>query len=638
MESKQRYGAFAAWTVAFFLLIPGLCAQEAAVPQRVGVPQDWSQRHVVFSRNGLAQHPNLQKMEPRLQHQLLQRWQAPPAKVSATGSVAPGKRKFHKVHRDWSVALGGRVSRHMWPVKYSFDATAPPNCVNDFAVFGLNVAGVTGGKANLVGYNNLYSDPINNNGLCDPVNGGPGLSVLFAYNIGAKIVTSPILSLDGTKIGFVESLGTSAIFHVLTWSASDGGTPTVAVAPTGGEMTSLTFSPSATSTTSAPWIDYASDVAYLGNDAGQIFKITGVFHGTPALDTSGIWPVTISTNFHLTAPVLDFGRSALMVGSANGTLYKIDTTSGAVSFLVVGQSGATSPGITGPPIVDVTNGTTFVVSANDGTSAVLVEADTASMVQLSKARIGMGSSGAPGTAMSLYEPAFDNQYYSYNGTGTNNGVIRLCGTGAADTSPWQYAFGFTGRNMNASSSFSAQLLASTSIDARCTGWTEFFNPFAGASDTITGTSVTSNVLTVTTNNSDLTVGETIYIQGTAEGVLNGQAVTVASLIGPGPVFTGFTANFTTADYSNGADTGTVSAGTDFFFFGFNRECTAPGSLQTDGCVLSRSDDGTPTQVTINGGPSGIIVDNYSTAAQASSIYFSATAQNTAYKFTQNGLQ
>lgn len=63
----------------------------------------------------------------------------------------------------------------MSPVKYTLDANAPPDCLNDFAAFGLNVPGVTGGQANFVGFNNLYSGP---GGLCG--SGSP--TVLFAYN------------------------------------------------------------------------------------------------------------------------------------------------------------------------------------------------------------------------------------------------------------------------------------------------------------------------------------------------------------------------------------------------------------------------------------------------------------------------
>jgi hypothetical protein len=242
-----------------------------------------------------------------------------------------------------------------------------------------------------------------------------------------------------------------------------------------------------------------------------------------------------------------------MVGSANGNLYQIDISLGAVvGAIPVGQAGGTTSGIVAPPIVDITNGTTFAVSANDGTSAVLVEDDTASLTELARGNIGLGST--LGTPLRLYQPAFSNDYYNDPSTG----VISLCGTGASDTSPWQYVFGFTGSTMNTAPSLSQQLLTSTG--ARCTGWTEFFNPNVG------------------------------------------------------------------------------TAGTDFFFFGLTQDCTAPGTA--GGCVEALSSDPTiPTAtVTVTGGPSGIVVDNYSTAAQASSIYFTAVNVNTAYKFTQNGLQ
>lgn len=70
--------------------------------------------------------------------------------------------------------------------------------------------------------------------------------------------------------------------------------------------------------------------------------------------------------------------------------------------------------------------------------------------------------------------------------------------------------------------------------------------------TITATSVSSNVLTVTCNNAFL-VGETVTLNGTVESILNGQPFTVASAT---PFQ--FTANFTAANYTNIADTGTAT--------------------------------------------------------------------------------
>jgi hypothetical protein len=61
------------------------------------------------------------------------------------------------------------------------------------------------------------------------------------------------------------------------------------------------------------------------------------------------------------------------------------------------------------------------------------------------------------------------------------------------------------------------------------------------------------------------------------------------------------------------------------------------ALSTNGGTASGPYTQSATNATIDGGPSGIIVDNYSTAAEASSIYFTAAAGDYAYKFTQNGL-
>jgi len=543
VKPAHPYCVLVASCVLLLAFAAGMAAQEPTTPKRIGIPQDWSDRHIIFSRDALLAHPEVMTREPRVFHQALQRFQAPHSDVFPVVPHLPEPAKTSQ--RDWNVILGGRLAANVYPAKYSFDASQPPSCTNDFVVFPLSTTGVTGGRPNLVGFNNLYAGT---GGMCTT-----GPSVLFAYNIttvtGGKIVTSPILSLDGTKIAFVESTGSSAIFHVLTW-ASGAGTLAAAVAPT--KMTSLTFSPTANSTTSSPWIDYGNDVVYVGADNSEIYKITNVFTGTPKL-AGAPWPVTVSTNFRLTAPVLDLSRNVLMVGSANGSLYQINITTGATSAYVIGKSGGTSPGIAATPVVDVTNGTTFAVSANDGTSGVIVEVDTTSLTSLAKARIG--EAAASTTAMNLYEPAFSNDYFN----NPSSGVLRTCGTGANDITPWQYAFPFTGRIMSSSSSFSKQLLTST--NARCTGWNEFFNPNIGG-----------------------------------------------------------------------------AAGTDYFFFGLTEDCTAVTGY-AGGCVAEITNTNTtPVFVNINGGPSGIVVDNYSTAGQASSIYFSAEKVDTVYKLTQNGLQ
>ncbi len=556
---KNRYAQCAIAILAGFLLLPSnLPAQAPANPAPTGLVQDWTQHHILFSRDALLKNLGLLTAEPRIAHRLIQRWQLPQSTVV---DAAPNVGSGSDPQRDWNVSLGlGRIAANMFPAKFSFDPGAAPDCTNDFVAFGLNRVGAVN-QANLVAFNNLYSGSLPA-GLC-----GAAPSFLFAYNISTiaagRISTSPALSLDGKKIAFVETgniAGVStSIFHVVTWAtgAGNGTSATLPAVPGVGNsasMTSLTYAAAALDTRSSVWVDYNTDTAYVGADDGRLYKITGVFKGTPAL-AGAPWPVLLAVNIRVSSPVLDKNLGLVMVGIQNGTYYSVNASTGVVKSLVVGLSGATNPGILAAPMVDVTNGTSFVVSANDGTSGVFVEVNSATMTKLAVGRIGQASKS--GTAISLFQPAFSDAYFNDPTTGT----ARLCGTGAADNSPWQYAFGgFTlvgGKYvMNTTPTFSQQLLTSTT--SRCTEWTEFFNPNVGV------------------------------------------------------------------------------GGTDFFFFGLTANCTGPA---TSGCVVARNQDGSLTTANVAGGPSGIVVDNYSTAAQASNIYLTGVAApNLAIKLTQNGLQ
>jgi hypothetical protein len=588
----RPYSAAALVSVIFFALVPSLCAQEATAPRHTGVPQDWSQHHIVFSRDALARDPDLINREPRIRYQAMQRWQVPNFAVfqGADPLRVPAPPSKSSLHRDWDVNLAGHIAPGTFPAKYSFDPDAPPDCLNDYVVFGLattETAGLAGTNANLVGFNNLYSTQPTAGGLCDT----DGPSVLFAYNIttvtGGRILTSPVLSEDGSQIAFIESIPASAgiaaqaIFHVLTWAANpidSRGALGAAVLPV--SMTSVPFSSTANDTTSSPWVDYGADTAYVGTDNGEVWQIVGVFKSASALGGPP-WPITLNSGFRVGSPVLDGNQRLLVIGNYNGALYQINIDSPGTSpsaMLQIGFTDGTTPGIVAPPIVDITNGTTFVVSAYSTFAfgdepflgAALVQVDTASLAPLQEVNLGEGSTGTPhpSPVVHLYEPAFSNEYYT---DPTNaSALISLCGTGAADTSPYQYTFGFTVTPpstqpiMNASPNTGFPLQLSTSTTDRCSGWTEFYNP-------------------------------------------------------------------------------TIGDGVDFFFFGLTGDCTSAllgGSLgPTGGCVVAFSNDPLiPTATAaVNGGTSGIIVDNYSSAAEASSIYFTAETQQTVYKFTQNGL-
>ena len=80
----------------------------------------------------------------------------------------------------------------------------------------------------------------------------------------------------------------------------------------------------------------------------------------------------------------------------------------------------------------------------------------------------------------------------------------------------------------------------------------------------------------------------------------------------------------------------IGGGTDFFFYGLTSDCTAAAAA--GGCVISEGTGGVLTKATVNGGPSGIVPDNYSPLSQAHSIYFTALKLNTAYKVYQDTLK
>ncbi|HEY1270776.1 MAG TPA: hypothetical protein VGF08_02290 [Terriglobales bacterium] len=531
------------------VLISALAAQTTDRPrQRLGVPQDWSHRQVIFPRSALWSRPDLARLEPRVVHQWLR--QATAGRVSGDASLRQETTTTNSFHRDWSVLTGnpGRIAAGMSPAKYSFDVNAPPDCVNDYVVFGMNAPG-TGTQGNLIAFNQLYSGA---GGLCN----GAGPSLLFSYNIGpGRIATSPILSLSGTKIAFVESAATSSIFHVLTWATGPGNgtSPTAPAVPGTGNtasMTSITYAAS-NNTRSSPWIDYANDTVYVGANNGNVYKITGVFNGTPTLVSGGGWPVAASAGRIISGPVLDLVTHNIFVGDTAGRLRSFNSvTPGAITSLAVGLQGATNPGIIDSPMLDGVNGVVYAVSSNDGVSAVLVEASASTLQQITRARIGLGGSGGAGGVV-LYDGAFDNNYFSNPSTGS----FLVCGTGPADTSPWLYTFNFTGTTLNTLPTTLVPIVTAT--NSLCSPITEFFNP-------------------------------------------------------------------------------NVNGGTDFFYFGITINCSGAGTL---GCIMARQNPGAPpVPVNQSGGTSAIVVDNYSTAGQASSIYFTdLSSPGRAVKLTQNGL-
>jgi hypothetical protein len=534
------------------LLVTGLSAQVSETRRGIGFPEDWTHHHIKFSTAALRQHPEIAGRDLRAAFQLYRE-----ARVSIAPAVASSvftSDVSTSAHRDWSMPLGaGRINLGQYPAKWNNDPTVTPSCTADYIVYALNTKGVTGGQPNLIAYNHLYTG-ITGTPFCP----GTNPIVLFGYNTttstagsGGVILTSPVLNSTGTKVAFVETNTTvgsmTSILHVLSIPANgtpNQGTATVAVAP----AMSSTVIAAASNMRSAPWIDYPSDTAYVGLDNGKLYKITGVFNGTPTL-AGAPWPATVRLNRTLTSPVLDV-TGIIYLGASDGILYSVNSTTGTVITSLAVGSGGTYPNIDDAPLLDSTGGQVFAVSPKNATTntAVVVQATTG-LIQKARVSIGLGSAGNGGANLvRLFDGDFD-----VNFTTPSTGHMKVCGTGAADTTPHLYTLGFNSAGILQPGS-SVQL--STNTASRCGPITEVFNP-------------------------------------------------------------------------------NIGAGTDFFFWGVSSNCSAGPA---GGCVMSLVNGAAGPVAAESGGASGIIIDNFSTQQQASSIYFSTGAvPNNAVKLTQQGL-
>ena len=100
-------------------------------------------------------------------------------------------------------------------------------------------------------------------------------------------------------------------------------TGTVAI-PTSSCLKSVTFSATATDTLSSPWVDYATDKAFVGSDDGKIYRISCVFNCAlnthPAVDWTFTLPVAGTGGAAATpnGPVYDSSDWALDRGRSIG--------------------------------------------------------------------------------------------------------------------------------------------------------------------------------------------------------------------------------------------------------------------------------------------------------------------------------
>jgi hypothetical protein len=588
---------------------PGL---KDASGYRVPVVEDWTHRHVVYSApRGIIQSLELRRQTRYIQ-QYLRRYVLP---RRPRRPIDPPVKTSNDLQRDWGISAGSgaTMGEGNFPAKYVFNVNATPSCTADYVVFTTNLATTTATTTDIYGVNNLYVDS-GGTGFCS---GKTNPTVMWAYHIqtetggnGGSADTSPVLSLDGTQIAWVEGGGGTGVLHLLKpYTGGTDGTLAAANAPTNSAngaayrsctpaapaltvshacLYSLAFANGDDDTgdaeaiaPSSPYYDYDSDTMYVGDDGGNLHKFTGVFAGSPAEVTTGGWPVTMTPvdtgAQQLGSPVLDQPSGNVFVGDNFGNLFfvRLATTSlgtcnaasnggvppcvGSVTF----NDGDTSTTkIAVGPIVDSNTQRLFVFfSPAGGGPGAYVGQNNTSLSLASPPLVNVGE----GTAHRLNDGALDELYYSTdNQVGQGTGWMYVCGSNTTTNAAVLERIAVTNGAMN--TALDSTTWAASSASARCDPLTEFYN-----------------------------------------------------------------ANMT--------------APTDYLFFGVEASGATGTNCAGNGCIFAVTVTGGTLNVppasgtgavNASGGTSGIIVDNDGTQSQASSLYFTWLANGTGSPYTCNG--
>ncbi len=634
-----------------------------------GYPDDWTHHHVVFSDPGTMDQALLNGSYEAWRRVVSDsRFAMQRYKRSSGARPITDRREFADggdqderdqdegdhgrknggsgLEKDWRrTILTGTVQPNTFPARWSFSTTIA-SCANDYVVYPTGSAGSTS-KANIIAYYNLYTTGCTT---------GTVPSVYWAYDTSGTVSTSPVLSLDGTQVAFIQVTGTTATLVLLkglrgptaptgvtgsvtsgsttvsiaggTITAADvglqisgGGIPTndSIVSITGSPATSLTLAAAATATRtgetltihaeairkpmipptatnasyractapcmttlllsgspsdtfSAPYYDYADDELYVGDDSGNLHQFTGVFNGTPA-ETTTSWPVTLNASFKVTSPVYDLTSGYVFVGNMGGVFYSVGSgNQGTTSGSIHGTSSALGDAIVDGPLLDPSAGRLYVfVTTNSAASNAVFQFSTNFTSGTGNGNVAGTTVGAGASQYWLYAGNFDNVYYQ---SAVHTGNLWVAGNTSSNTGGGAvYRIAITANSMALSST---------------------------------------------------------------------QAITGITGTGPSwiPPIIEFCNNGASACTSNGTNT---TAGTDYIFFSVNDGAKAGcTNANGNGCVLSYNittpsapvQSGTGLNVTNVGAAgcwatTGIVVDNSSTLAGASQIYFINFDGNTA---------
>jgi hypothetical protein len=448
--------------VAILILIAAAVgsSQSAFAPAAASDVSDWTDQHVLFpdAHDIFTQLKILQDQRYRLQwhhrHPILSR-------LMAQASAPKNS------DRDWSLSLGGgSTGSQSFPSKFVFDVTLPPDCTRDFVVTGISAAG-SAGQANIIAVNNLYSNA-SGTGFCP----GTGPKVMFAYNVGPGTVpASVVISLDGKKLAFIENNGANTYFHVLTYKTGTGNgtSATSPASPPNGADVKLKLNQASTNTV---FVDYTHDTAYATTYGtnGTVYKVSGVFQGTPALMSTNGWPITL-TGITPSTPVYDSVSKHVFFKGINGTVYYVDDSVTPAKLSATTWLFTSNDISAHPVIVDSTNQKIYAYTSGSATGSALVGQATTNLTGGVTAAVGSGL-GANRTAKM---PDFSNAYYS----GTTSGAyLYIAGNDSAVSNhpPALYRIGFNSAwLMNSLPTTGPLDLATNTANVDSSAVTEFYN-------------------------------------------------------------------------------------------------------------------------------------------------------------------
>jgi hypothetical protein len=457
------------WDWATHPMQSGAGANSSSRRQRIPLVRDFSHRQVIFQENVPARLMDRVQRDSRFWLQYLDRHAR--RTVPFPWNHVPDPNAPQTVARDWSYSLnngsGGTIAM---PAKYSFDVNSTPSCTNDFVVGGVNVAG-SATQANLVGLNSLYNTPAGN-GLC----AGTAPNLMFAYNIGGGVVNSYVaLSLDGTKIAVNENNGANSFFHIIKWASGAGnGTSAAAPARPGVGNSAVDVKLALTGGVStAPFVDYEADAAYVTTSDSIVHKFTSVFRGTPQEVTAAGtgWPVNpVVTG--LSTPVFDsVSRHVFYTDSSTGGIDYVDDS--VVPAVSVENQYLFAPGlaVAAPVVIDSGSQKVYAFSSNpNGAASVVGQADT----NLSLASQVTVSIGGPTNNLQALMGDFNEAYY--NGVSGQSLLYVVGNDSSANRVPALYAIGFDSSfKLNPTYSNGPLLLSRNVTGISASPITAFFN-------------------------------------------------------------------------------------------------------------------------------------------------------------------